>query len=397
MFYLFVFTLLIFFSFLEVIHLSKKTLSNLHIFVGVMFVLIAGLRYETGVDWRAYQYTFDNMPALDQAFYTKNLSEVFFSLDLGYALLNSVIKMLGGGIQTLFFVVSLASTILLIKNLRYYTEYVLTGLLIYYSFFFFVFDLSGLRQGLAMQIFFYALKYIGEKNFKKFILCLLIATSIHWTAFLLLYLYFFIKNKASVKLTLMIFTIALFVFTFQIRWLGTILDNLLNQLNFAPLLAAKFLAYTTSEIFSVPRGWDLYSVFNFIRMALVIFLSNHFKTKLEVNIKQYAVFYNLVLIEVVLFFCFFEFTEISERLRFYFFLAEIVLISNLVFCFKDYFFRYLTFGVTICILFLNSYPFLLNSVSTIAYHPYQNYWIYKALNLQSDGDDRLEEHKRTHE
>lgn len=83
-----------------------------------MFVLIAGLRYETGVDWRAYQYTFDNMPALDQAFYTKNLSEVFFSLDLGYALLNSVIKMLGGGIQTLFFVVSLASTILLIKKDR---------------------------------------------------------------------------------------------------------------------------------------------------------------------------------------------------------------------------------------------------------------------------------------
>lgn len=397
MLYLYIFIILTFFSFLEIINLSKKILIKLEVFVGVLFVFIAGLRYETGVDWRAYTYNFDRLPALDTAFSENRLDEIFDTLDIGYYFFNSVVKMLGGGIQVVFFCMSLVSTVLLIKNLRYYSDYVLTGLLVYYSFYFFVFDLSGIRQCLAVQVFLFSLKYIGQKNFWKFFLTILCAVSVHWSSALLLPLYFMVRKEGSVKATILLFVISVTVFTFQIKWLGALLGDVLLQLNLASKLAGKIDAYTTNETFSMTRGWDLYAAFNFMRIAIIVFFSIIFKDILIEKIKYFTIFYNLILIELFTYFCLYEFTEISERLRFYFFICEIFLIANIIFRFKTFVYRQVFFMMFLLILFLNSYPFLLNSVSTIAYHPYQNYWVYKILDLRSDGEDRLEEHKRTHE
>lgn len=397
MIYLFIFILLAFFSFLELINFSKKKLINLQIFVGIIFVFIAGLRYETGVDWKAYSWSFYELPALDKAYSNNQLDQIFETLDVGYYLFNSIVKMLGGGIQVVFFCISLASSILLIKNLRYYSNYVLTGLLVYYTFYFFVLDLSGIRQGLALQIFLFSLKYIGQKKFLKFLLIILIATSIHWSSLLLLPLYFFIRNDSSKKLTIALFLISAFVFTFQIKWLGSILGDLIFQLNFASKIAEKVDAYTSIEIYATVRKWDLYSIFNFLRLSLVAFFCIKHKVILTEKVKYFNLFYNLILIELFAFFCLYEFIEISERLRFYFLISEIILISNIIFSFKSSLFKQIYFMLFLIIFFLNSYPFLLNSQSTVAYHPYQNYWVHKVLNLRSDGDERLEEHKRTHE
>ena len=337
------------------------------------------------------------MPALDTAFSENRLDEIFETLDIGYYLFNSVVKMVGGGIQVVFFCMSLVSTFLLIKNLRYYSNYVLTGLLVYYCFYFFVFDLSGIRQCLALQIFLFSLKYIGQKKFWIFSLIILCAVSIHWSSALLLPLYFVLRKEISVKMTVSLFVISVAIFTFQIKWLGALLGDFLLQLNFASKLAEKVDAYTTNEIFSITRGWDLYAVFNFVRITTIVFFSIKFKDVLGEKIKYFTIFYNLILIELFTYFCLYEFTEISERLRFYFFISEIFLIANIIFCFKAFVYRQVFFSAFLLILFLNSYPFFLNSASTIAYHPYQNYWVYKILDLRSDGEDRLEEHRRTHE
>ena len=136
---------LAFFAFLEVNLLAKKYLKYLEYIVGFIFITIAGLRYETGVDWRAYQDYLNSIPAFDVAILENKLGDVFISLDLGFALLNSIVKMFGGGLQTIFFIVSVLSTVLLIRNLRYYCNYVLTGLFIYYSFVVFYHNLYYFR------------------------------------------------------------------------------------------------------------------------------------------------------------------------------------------------------------------------------------------------------------
>lgn len=395
--YLFIFLLLFFFAFLEISNVSSKICKVLYILIGFTFVFVAGLRYETGVDWLAYQYYFDEIIPLNEAFYFNTFSNSFLKLDVGYSLLNSIVKMLGGNIQLVFFIMSLISTILLIKNLKYYSNHVLTGLFIYFPFFFFVFDMSGIRQGLAIQIVLFSVKYISAKNFRKFLLCILLATSIHWTAMILLPLYFFVNKRISVKYTISIFFISIIIFTLKIKWLGTILGDLVGPLNAFATLSNKLTVYTTNDVFSLERGWDLFSVYNFVRIALIIFVLHILKNKLSKSIPSFNILYNFILLELICIFCFFEFFEISERLRFYFAIAEVILLSNILFVLRNHIVR--IFGLILLAggIFLNAYPFLLQFPSTVAYHPYQNYMLYTIFDLKSDGYSRLQEHKISHE
>lgn len=395
--YLFIYLFLLFFAFLEISNIPSKVRRLLYIIITFIFVFVAGLRYETGVDWLAYKDYFDETIPLNEAFTSNSFGNVFLKLDIGYSLLNSIVKMLGGNIQHIFFIISITSTVLLIKNLKYYSTHVLTALLIYYPFFFFIFDMSGLRQGLAIQIVLFSVRYISEKNFGKFLFFILLATSIHWTAIILLPLYIFANKKVSVKSTVFLFVVSVVVFTFKIKWLGAILGDLIGQLNAYTTLSNKLNVYTTSEIFSIERGWDLFSVYNFIRITLIIFFTHLFKDRISKSVPSFTILYNFVLLELICMFCLFEFFEISERLRFYFTIAEVILLSHIIFVLKNHIMRIFALIILAFGVFLNAYPFLLELPSTVAYHPYQNYLIYTLFDLNSDGYSRLQEHKASHD
>lgn len=395
--YLFIFLLLLFFAFLEISNISVRKLKILRIVIAFVFVFVAGLRYETGVDWLAYQSYFDEIIPLDEAFNFNSFGNIFLTLDVGYSLLNSIIKMFGGNIQIVFFIVSLISTLLLIKNLKYYSNHVLTSLLIYYPFFFFVFDMSGLRQGLAIQIVLFSIKYITERKFYKFLFYILLATSIHWTAIILLPLYIFANKRISLRYTIFILLVSVVVFTFKIKWMGAILGDLVGQLNAFTMLSDKVTAYTTNEVFSQERGWDMFSVYNFVRITLILFILHIFKDKISDSIPSFTIFYNFILFELICMFCLFEFFEISERLRFYFTIAEVILLSNIIFVFRNHIIRIFTLLLLASGVFLNAYPFILQFPSTVAYNPYQNYLLYTLFDLNSDGYSRLQEHKASHE
>lgn len=395
--YLFVFLLLLFFAFLEISNLSNIKLKVLHIVIVFVFIFVAGLRYETGVDWLAYENYFDEVIPLNEAFNFNSFGNVFLTLDVGYSLLNSIVKMFGGNIQVVFFFISVVSTILLIKNLKYYSHHVLTSLLIYYPFFFFVFDMSGLRQGLAIQIVLFSVKYITNRKFYNFLFCIVLATSIHWTAILLLPLYIFANKNISVKYTVILFLISMVIFTFKIKWVGAVLGDLVGQLNAFTMLSDKITVYTTNEVFSQERGWDLYSVYNFVRIALIVFILNVFKDRLSKAIPSFTELYNFILFELICMFCMFEFFDISERLRFYFTIAEVILLANVIFVLRNHIVRIFALMLLAVGVFLNAYPFLLEFPSTVAYYPYQNYLLYNIFDLNSDGYSRLQEHKASHE
>lgn len=395
--YLLIFLLLLLFSFLEISNVPTRILRVLHIVSAFLFILVAGFRYETGVDWLAYENYFSDIVPLNEAFNFNSFGNVFLTLDVGYSLLNSIVKMFGGGVQVVFLIISVASTFLLIKNLKYYSNHVLTGLLIYYPFFFFIFDMSGIRQGLAIQIVLFSIKYISKKDLYKFSFYILLATSIHWTALILLPLYFFVNKKISLSYTVFIFIISIVIFTFKIKWMALILGDLIGQLNTFTMLSDKVEAYTTNDVFSQERGWDMFSLYNFSRISLIITILYFFRNKISNNFPSFNTFYNFILLELFCIFCLFEFFEISERLRFYFTIAEVVIVSHVIFIIRNYIVRIFALLFLAIGVFLNAYPFLLQLPSTIAYHPYQNYVLYSIFDLNSSGYYRLQEHKISHE
>lgn len=82
---------------------------------------------------------------------------------------------------------------------RYSCDYTLT-LIIYICFGSFVFDLSGIRNALAMAIFLLAVPYAEEEGYKgtlKYFVLVLVAAQIHNSAYVGILFYFFIKWSFS--------------------------------------------------------------------------------------------------------------------------------------------------------------------------------------------------------
>lgn len=391
MFYLFIFIFLAVLAIYE-IAFNPKDKQRWYLFVFLLLTFISGFRYETGVDWVAYEYELKNAIPLDVAITTNQWDWLSYRLDFGYSILNSAIKMFGGGTQTLFFIMALVTQYLLYLNLRKYTHYVLFSYLIYYTFFFFIFDLSGIRQGLAMQIFLYSIRYIKERKFWNYLLCIFLATSVHWTASVLILLYFFAHRKFSSALTIFIVLFSTAVFSFQIKWLGSIMGDLLNQLNSYTLIQDKVKGYTTNETFAQERSWNVYSLYIYAKLILVLVLSRRLlKNSREVS-PYFNIFYNMLLLQFVCIYTFYEFYEMSERFKFYFLISEVILISFIVYAHPQRYKRQAVAIFFIIFIFFNSYIYFLALPTSIAYQPYQNYIIYKALDKKSDGYRRFRKH-----
>lgn len=391
MIYLYVFIILLLFSWLEIKGLFSKSQRKLQLLIAIIFTIIAGLRYETGVDWAGYEYYFNRIPSFETAFASNNYKPIFFTLDVGYALFNSIVKMFGGNIQMIFILISLLSNFLLLKNLRKNTKFVITGYFIYYSFFFFTYDMSGLRQGLAIQIIFYAYQFIEKRNLKKYVLFILLAGSVHWTAYLLILLYFFINKNVS-KYSFLIIPICLILFTLQIEVITKIIPDINVLIKGNELLSGKLTAYSTNETFSQARTWDVFAIFNGARILLLFLLIKRIK-KSDTHVNLYL---NLLLVEFICYFGLYELNEVSERLRFYFTISEIILIPILIYRAKTYVYKDLLFVIIIGLTAFSCVPFILQFPSTVAYHPYQNYIIYKVFDKKSTGPERLKKHAETH-
>lgn len=396
MFYLEFFLVLVSLSIIEIsVNRKHPLLRVMQTAVMIAFIFVAGLRYETGVDWLAYEWAFDRMMPLDEALRTDNLSKVFSTLDVGFSFLSSSVRMIGGNIQVLFFIISLISNILLLKNLRHYVKYVFLGYAVYYIFFFFIFDLSGMRQGLAIQIFFYGLRFIERGNFKKYLITILIATSIHWSSALLLPLYFIIRKPVSSKIAFAIFLIGTLLFALQVKWLSTLTGGLSDQLQSFSLLADKVNAYTTISNFAKNRSFDLFTLYNYVLIAL-IYIGSGIVLK-DKKDKRIVIFRNLLICQFIITFLLYEFYEISERLKFYFLISVVYLIPVMVSSFSFRFYRQVATAFFIVFITFNSYTYLFAIYSTISYQPYQNLFLMWYQNRKGDGYDRLKKQMKLSE
>ena len=202
MFYLVIFLIIVGLASLEILNLEKSISKYFPLIVIFILLVTAGFRYETGVDWKVYASMFSTTPPINEITNAVGRELIFSSPDYGYCLLISIVKYFGGSIQTVFFIVSLITYIFLYKALTFFSSGKTTSLLIYFSLLFFILDMSGLRQSLALSIFFYSIQYIYNGRFSKFMLFIMLAASFHWSAYLLIFMYFIIRRRFSTRATI---------------------------------------------------------------------------------------------------------------------------------------------------------------------------------------------------
>jgi hypothetical protein len=193
--------------------------------------------------------------------------------------------------------------------------YLILAIFIYSSNMAIVF-MNLMRQGVAVAIFFYASTFIKERNFKKYILFMLIGAGFHSSILFLIPMYFITKIKFS-KASYFIF-ILISYFLVYTRLAQLILNSIVSMIP----MYSKYYNHT----FLLKEDFNLLSIGVLLNVALIYILvlfSNKTKEKeylLEKNYYMIGVLINILAIS----------TSMFDRIGIYFFIFGIIAIPKII-------------------------------------------------------------------
>ena len=171
-------------------------------------ILIGAIRYYVGTDYEAYIYIYDKTIVIPFGELIMQKTEVLFSI---------IIKIISifNDPQVMFGVMSFLTVIIFYISIFNYKEKLSLGFMFFlYLFIHFTSSFNLIKQAIAAVIIVYSYKFIFEKNVKKFIIVVLIASMFHISALLFLPFYF-INNKRNLIKGIYIIGIIIVVLNYQ--------------------------------------------------------------------------------------------------------------------------------------------------------------------------------------
>ncbi|MGX2961387.1 EpsG family protein [Peribacillus sp. JNUCC 23] len=124
--------------------------------------------------------------------------------DMGFGILQMILKKYSEDPQTLIFVTALITNVLIVLVLYKYSRLFELSTFVYITGGLQLVSMNGIRQVLAAAIFFTATKYLLNGNFKRYAVIILFASTFHQSALILLPIYFLVRIKAWTKATLVV-------------------------------------------------------------------------------------------------------------------------------------------------------------------------------------------------
>lgn len=370
---------------------STRYFNKFKTFAFLILFFTSGLRYETAVDWVNYKFFFENVDYIynifDQgfvSFFVKYPKEPLFTI------LNSIVRTFTDNVQVLFFLISLFTTTLLFKSVQNYTkkEYFLFSILLYYVLIFFILDMSGIRQCIALNILFYSFKFLSDNRLKRYLLFVLLASMFHYSAIIFI-LGMFLRKKIKLSILITLFVFGMIIFLFRIRWMVFSVESLFSLLS-DNYIYLRLWSYTVSEgVVSEERP---IFIMLFINSFLYFFYLIGRRKYLDKDLDN-VIFINLFSLFILSTLFFWEIAEFGVRSGLYFSIGLIISLPLMIeFFTKNSKFFIVSFILLYC--FVNIRPYVLEHRSVISYNPYQNYLIYELFEIKSTGTERRDTYVR---
>ena len=383
MFYFLIFIILFIFAACDI---DKKLNANSRnivlIFLFLVFWLVAGLRYETGTDWMTYTQFYNQIDNIAEVFGGSSYVLNDSPFEIGYTLVNSVLKVFTDNIQWLFLLIAFVTNLMLFFSLKKYSSHIFISLLIYFCIIYLILDMSGIRQCIALNIFLCSLNYIIRKKICKYFLAIFIASLFHQAAWLLLPMYFFLNREFKNSTYLIFVGIGIIFALFQIHWIQPLVDYSIG-FHFSESLSGKLYFY--GKFINVSRSFGIGFIGNLLILVFCLVKRNDLKTN-----KMFKLFLNMYILNLVFYYFTWELWLLSSRYRLYFLIGNVVLLTYFVDVYKDRLKKYLVFVFIIfyCLSYGKIYFF--EYPEGITHNPYQNYLLYKIFGIKSTGLERLD-------
>lgn len=162
----------------------------------LIFLLCALRDYSVGRDIMGYIEVYKESSLFDLGDFS------WIYMESGYILLMQICSLIG--FSSRFFLILIYGLMLypIYYIIKKYSEDKLLSVIIFICYQFLVFDLSGIRQGLATSICLMSLSYamtIKKVDWIKFLLIVLLASTIHRSSLIFLFLPFLLKMRYNIK------------------------------------------------------------------------------------------------------------------------------------------------------------------------------------------------------
>jgi hypothetical protein len=314
-------TLLIIALIIHELTLNKnKTLNKKNglFLIYIVLVMIVGLRNEVGDDWHSYINFYND-------------HEQSKRVEIGYRLINDFFSDIGIPYNIFLILINSLSIYLILKFIYLNSKLKQIAILIYFYEIYFYYNLSGIRQAIAISLICFGFRYAYKRELLKFVIIVLLAASFHKSALVSFVIFFIPRNKINIyylflsyKFYLLIIVISLIIYTY---------DDLLpiaSQVSFF-----KNVAYYITQHYKLDGIYQAYFI-GIMKRLIPVFIYIFYNKYLPKNsIVNY--FFNIYIFGLLIFAVTYTISpDIGTRLSVYFTIFEILIISNLVYFVQNY-------------------------------------------------------------
>lgn len=305
------------FSFYIQFSKHKEFAQYLNIIAPTIIVVIGALRYEVGADWFAYESLFHTINSLENVWNARE--------EKLFVLLIYMVKSLCSNYSLFVFVFFFLAFSFKFQVIKKFSPDVYLSLIVYIYTLFLIYDVNGIRQGMAVGFIFMSLPFIINRNIKFFLLMMMGAMLFHKSALIFLPFYWLSRIEISIK--------HIFYFSLLAIFISIPVRNFIENNTYVKLFLSldSFSHYSTYiENKHTGRDISIVSVAVFQRyLIFTLFYFNYKKIAVEENFKR--LLYNGYFISIMIFLFLSFSAEFAARLGFYYKALEIFIIPMLVF------------------------------------------------------------------
>lgn len=265
---------------------NKADARSKKIFLGfsvAIYSIVLGLRYNVGTDYMAYMDIY-NM-------------QYFDDVEWGYALINKILYNIGLPFPAIFIFVAFFQILLFLKGVeKINAKYLPYTVFFYFTTLYIFLSLNVLRQCLVFSIFVYSINYITDKKLIKYALTILLASTIHKSALILLPLCLIINNDWLLRHRFIQIGCYIVTFVFSLIFHDFIVSN--SQLFFAIVGYSDYaesIDSITEISWSKEGGVGIY----FFAMIDLFIIWNITKYKDLIQKNNIVAFYNLYFVGLI--------------------------------------------------------------------------------------------------
>ena len=151
---------------------------------GVALFLTAAFRYDVGYDYNLYGSWYVNAQSMSME------EMMYMRPEKGYLIPMKLLSDVFADYQTMFYVVAFVLTVGIMLYIYFYSEKPYLSVFFFLTFGLFFYSVNFMRQMIAAVIMMYALQYIKKKQFFRFLVLAVFASTFHISAIVLIPFYF---------------------------------------------------------------------------------------------------------------------------------------------------------------------------------------------------------------